>query len=64
MVESHLQDASELLIDDQNSNVNLFLLENEAFSHLMIDEFQTNGEKQKGFKIMNLFLNYCYIQLI
>lgn len=30
----------------------------------MIDEFLTNREKQKGFKIMNLFLNYRYIQLI
>lgn len=30
----------------------------------MIDALQTSGENQKGFKIMNLFLNYCYIQLI
>lgn len=63
MVESHLHTATELLTGDQ-TEVQSFLLENRVFFHLMIDEFQTNGEKQKGFKIMNLFLNYCYIQLI
>lgn len=30
----------------------------------MIDEFQAIGGKQKDFKIMNLFFNHCYIQLI
>lgn len=61
MVESHLRDATDLLTDDQTG---VFVFYERVFSHLMIDAFRTNGEKQKGFKVMNLFLNYCYIQLI